>query len=347
MEVLPVLFKVYGNGPLADINSLTYPLSQMLPPLCEMDQTRLSVILPVLAISLSSGTSIDNDSCSTILPNLIDYLLVRDNRDVAKISAGVCTFDLLAQYIKDQSIIEKVLSDTIVPFLLNQIDSIQNSPYAVEHVELLDAINIFTLIGCSSINHAGIKTGTIDEVAKFLATIACENVVDSSYFGIQNPYDLKAIFNDVDAISIVSANALGSILNIECTKAKNRFWKQRILHKVYPLIYPSAKIARMEYGRLLCACHLISCLPVSAFGENKLSNLTAMILDGLKSLINMEVIYPERLDVTRFLSELSITSILKIVNLAPKVVSVNLFLFTSINPDTIYLTIHAIYSHVI
>ncbi len=331
---LPSLFTAFENGSVDDISILISRVSQLLPPLSEMDQTRLCVILPVLAVLLSEdGLNVRDNDCD-ILPNLAEYLLTKDNRNIARIAACTCTFAIAAQHLQEENrtIREKVLNQTIMPFFFNKIKAIENSADNEELMGLQDVIYAIAIVGASSMYHVGELSGIIDEAAKFLTSIACDGIVHSSYFGIEDPWDFKGICNNFDIISVTAANGLGSILSMNHVSGVNPFWKQRILHKVYPLIDPKKTSSKLEYGRILCACHLVCCVPTSAFGEKKLSDLTTMILDGLKNSTNAKDGKDDyNQSIIQSVQTASLTSVLKIMNSNPKLVSaMNVPLFHSI-----------------
>ena len=322
--VLPALFPAYENGTQTDVEILMNRVSALLPPLSEMDQTRLSVILPVLFTLLFEDITLEEDTFIPNMTNLIEYFLTKGNRNVARIAASSCTFAIIVKHVKHGDIVrEKVMKEIIIPFLQNSLE--RNGDYSSCEglLEVQDAINAMALLGSAFNNCVLDLSEMTDEVAKILASITCKGLLYSSVFGMYDSSDLKGLGSGFEVISTSAANGLGSILSVESAPGSNPFWKQRILHKIYPFIHATTYSTHLDNGILLCACHLVCCIPLSVFGEKRLSELTSMIVDGLKHIITLFG-NKQCLDNTEKNQELEIIllcSILKIINFSSKLVS--------------------------
>ena len=322
--VLPALLAAYQNGTQTDVKILMTRVSALLPPLSEMDQMRLSVILPILSTLLFEDISLEEDAFIPNITNLIEYFLTKGNRNIARIAASSCTFAIIAKHLKHGDIVKgKVMKEIIVPFLRNSLDRNGDSSSSEGLLEVQDAINAMALLGSACNNCVLDLSEIVDEVAKLLASIACDGLLHSQFFGMCDSSDLKGLSSGFDVISTYAANGLGSILSVESAPGLNPFWKQRILHKVYPFIHATTYSTHFDHGRLLCACHLVCSIPLSVFGEKRLSELTCMIIDGLK-YITEHIEGKQNMDDTENNQELKailLCSILKIISFSPKVVS--------------------------
>ena len=121
---------------------------------------------------------------------------------------------------------------------------------------------------------------TMDEIARFLAVIACDGVASSPVLGLT----LDTSINP--QLPILSASALGAMINVD---NGSPFWKQRMIHLITQILLSrlnpkSEKIlSQSEYGRLLSACHIMCCLSFKSLGEETIHKLVALIIESFES----------------------------------------------------------------
>ena len=119
---------------------------------------------------------------------------------------------------------------------------------------------------------------TMDEIARFLAGLACDGVASSPVLGL-------TLDSTISQLSTISASALGAMLNVD---GGNPLWKQRMVHLVAPILLSRLnprsedKLTDFEYGRLMCACHIICSVSLKSLGVEKLENLVALIVDSFE-----------------------------------------------------------------
>lgn len=136
----------------------------------------------------------------------------------------------------------------------------------------------------------------MDEIARFLAVLACDGVATSPVLGL-------TLDSTISQSPIISASALGAMLNVE---GGNPLWKQRMVHLITPILLsrlnPTSEdiLSDSEYGRLICACHVICSVSLKSLGVEKLQNLVALIVDNFERHVcecsQKESSSPETLD---------------------------------------------------
>ena len=157
---------------------------------------------------------------------------------------------------------------------------------------------------------------TMDEVARFLAVIACDGVASSPILGLTLDTSINS------QLPIMSASALGAMLTVD---NGSPFWKQRMIHLITPILLsqlnPKSEkiISESEYGRLLCACHIICCLSFKSLGEEMIHKLVALIIESFESHI-CECCKKESVGTNVKLDTIVIAAMMRLMEYSPQMV---------------------------
>lgn len=214
------------------------------------------------------------------------------------------------------------MRDTVCPLIVRKIESLErNQSHDEDMDELHDALNVTALIGSATACLGGSSSLIANEVARFLALIACDGTAHSVTLGIATPLDCKinSCYNNTD-IPIIAGNALGFMLGVQ---NGSPFWRQRISHLILPIVLPqvSTPFSDIEHGRLLCACHLVCCVSLPALGEKRVVNLASLIINGLEKSVDVSLSALTDRNAYRNLRTILIASLMKIMNDSPQAVS--------------------------
>jgi len=335
-SILHLLLPAYHGTPPSKVNNVVSLVSQVLPPLSEYDNTKLCVLLPIMSTILADKVILEKetlDSLRIITPYLIDYSIGKDHNNTVRSAACSCIFSIIAKQLKNDSTCPglKLLKDIICPSIVRVLTVTEDRTPCKNHVEeLQDAINITAVIGSAAACRGRSSCKTADEVSRFLALLACESAVSSAMFGILETLECKwqshSYVNCGIDITVIAANALGSMWNVESGRP---LWRQRIAHVVAPTILSSLTL-NFERGRLLCACHLVSCVSISALGKERIGQLTSLIINGFEKSLDAKIKKVEsRIDGSHHISTgnldgIIIASLLKIISVSPESISSHL-----------------------
>ena len=157
---------------------------------------------------------------------------------------------------------------------------------------------------------------TMDEIARFLAVIACDGVASSQVLGLTLDTSINS------QLPILSASALGAMLNVE---NGSPFWKQRMIHSITKILLsrlnPKSEkmLSESEYGRLLSACHIICCLSFKSLGEEMVHKLVVLIIESFESHI-CECCEKESAGMSNKLDSIIIAAIMRLMQFSPPMV---------------------------
>jgi len=261
-------------------------VSQVLPPLSDWDGAELCTLLPILSVILSSKVVVQDDTSVTltkILSDLVGYALNEEALGASRSAAASCAFSIVASYqYKDNACIGlRLLHDHIFPTIVCGIQAEGITSDIKISDSLFDAINLAAMIA-SAASQRGTKSSiTADEVATFFVLVACEGAARSPALGVTTTLDCNN-----DNIKRSAAMALGAILSVNGSP----FAKQRLAHMIIPIVLSSSQIRSSRFssadiGFLLCACHIVCCVPVKAIGQENLSGLVSAIVEGLEGVL--------------------------------------------------------------
>lgn len=314
------------------VNNIVSRVSQLLPPLSDWDGVELFILLPVLSVLLSSGARLSDNSKEILVNITIDlseYALTRGNSFAARSAASSCLFSIISTCqsagVEDCCGL-KLLRDKICPAIETGINSRANKDID-QNIDLSDAFNLAALVGSAASCRGRTSSIVSDEVARFLALLACDGAAKSPALGILTPLDCigeTACKRDTK-ISLIAASALGSMFNIE---TNNPFSKQRLSHAVSPIILSVQKqpsgLSSIEYGCFMCASHVVCNVNLAAVDLERLSKMVSLIVIGIE--ISVEIIcgksdaIVEQKDVLS-LATILIAAMLKIYEVVPSIVS--------------------------
>lgn len=321
---------------MVKIEAMIVRASQVLPPLSDWDGAELCTILPVLSVALNSDAKLCVEIMEPLVgltSDLVDYTLNREVPEGARSASASCLFAILAKYQVNSKECQglNILKNQICPLVSKAIEDWTSSSAIEKMSSLEDAINIMAIIASSASQRGKISALTTDEVARFLVLISCEGAASAQNIGITNPLDCSedALGKDQFEISMVTANALGSIFSV--APHLNPFAKQRLAHQVIPVVLSCThpRIADMngtELGRLTCASHVVCCMNDKAIGNQNFEKLTEIIVGGLEKASrilcteNKKSFMPEM--VLQDLLFLLLGSLLKVHNQCPSMVRI-------------------------
>uniref|UniRef100_A0A7S3Q246 MMS19 nucleotide excision repair protein n=1 Tax=Chaetoceros debilis TaxID=122233 RepID=A0A7S3Q246_9STRA len=334
--LLPCLLQFYKKTvPEEKVDNIVSRVSQVLPPLSDWDEAELFILLPILSVLLSSKAELSDNSRATlvnIIMDLSEYALSRGHRFAARSAASTCLFSIISTC--QNATVEdccglKLLREKICPNIETGINSKANEDID-QYVDLSDAFNLAALVGSAAACRGRTSSIVSDEVARFLTLLACEGAVKSPVLGILSPLDCvgETPCKRDTKISSMAASALGSMFNIE---TNNPFSRQRLAHVVLPIILSIQKqpsgLSSIEYGCLVCACHVVCNINLAAVDLQRLSKLVSLIVMGIE--ISVEIIcnnsdaIVDQKDISS-LATLMIAAVLKMNEVVPSIVIQNL-----------------------
>lgn len=127
---------------------------------------------------------------------------------------------------------------------------------------------------------------------------------------------------------ILPASAFGNMLSVQNGGA---FWKQRMTHKILPLITSSLQAQAKtqnppSLGSLAVVCHMLCCLPVSLLGESNIQQIIPTMVAGfvyysknLKALTKLDMIASKPSDMLAVI----LAALTKILAISPQEVSLS------------------------
>ena len=123
---------------------------QVLPPLTDWDNAKLSVILPLLSTVLFSN-KIDSKSDTTSLelmcPYLVDYSLDKDNDSPSRCAAASCVFSIVSNYDFDKKdCLAMPLSKNNVCLRLSAYMADDNQKTDINSEIIQDSLNMLALL---------------------------------------------------------------------------------------------------------------------------------------------------------------------------------------------------------
>lgn len=289
-KILPCILDAYKSDvPEKKLLSILSRISNVLPPLSDADEVELSVFLPVLGTALSTLEPLVTDEMMNQLleltSGLVDFSLIPDHNSVARSAASSCVYFILSRFQKNPSECRGliILHDKLCPQLASKIQIWNqcHSPDCMNEIE--DLFNLMSLIGCAAAWRGGISATTADEISRFFVLVACRGAASAPALGINLPIDFVGESStDLNAhMPHLAASSLGIILNI---KDGSPFARQRLAHLILPIILSSSDdqhLIHSSSGSLLCAGHVVCCVPMSGITQDKLTELTRLLVSGL------------------------------------------------------------------
>lgn len=283
-----MLAAYHNRTPDEDAKTLVSLTSEMLPPLSDNDNIRLCCVLPILSTILAGNHCLNEIILTPLLSPLVDYALARENHEAARSAASSCIFSIISKNLTEEniSIVERKLRELSL-LIFSQLGSQTNDNFDLP--SLCDAFNLVALIGASSACRGITFSAISNDIATLLVTMACQDsfstagifaTVTSAKCNLKEVSNAKKI-----TLSIITGNAFGSMLSLN---NGGPFWRQRISQVVLPKLIPLDFTCRhLEHGRLLCACHIVCCVPARALGEKRFLELSSIIINGLETCVSL------------------------------------------------------------
>jgi hypothetical protein len=289
-KILPCILDAYkSNIPEEKLLTVLSRISNVLPPLSDADEAELSVYLPVLGATLSSMdvlvTEEMMDKLMGLTPDLVDFSMNSDHNSVARSAASSCVYFSLSRFQRNISECRglMILHDKLCPQLVSKIQLWSQclSPDCINEIQ--DLFGMMSLIGCAAAWRGGISATTADEISRFLVLVACRGAACAPALGINDPIDFmgEASTDLITHMAHLAASALGTILNV---KDGSPFARQRLAHLILPIILSSSDdqhLMNSSPGILLCAGHVVCCVPMSGITHDKLVELAKLLVSGL------------------------------------------------------------------
>ena len=282
--------------------------------------------MPILSVALSSKVLMQEDTShilNNILRDLVDYALNGEVPGASRSAAASCVFSVIASYQdKDNECIGlTLLQNQIFPIIVGNIEAEDKDSDIGISDALFDAMNFAAMIASAASQRGKKSSITADEVARFFVLVACEGAASAPVLGVRTPLDCNS-----DNSKQAAATALGSILSVN----GNPFAKQRLAHMIIPIVLTSSSIQSSGFlstdiGTLLCACHIICCVPVKAIGQEKLSGLVSAIVQGFEGVLQQMICVDDNSSgksaIVDQLISLLLTALLKVYNQSLSTVS--------------------------
>jgi hypothetical protein len=289
-KILPCILDAYKFSlPEKKLLTILSQITNVLPPLSDADEAELSVYLPVLGTALTSSELLVTDKMMDQLleltSGLTDFSLNPDHNSVARSAAGSCLYFILSRFQRHPSECRglMILHDKLCPQLVSKIQ-LWNQDHSQDRLnEIEDLFKLMSIIGCAAAWRGGISATTADEISRFFVLVACRGAACAPALGINVPIDFIGESSTDLYVNLphLAASSLGSILNI---KDGSPFARQRLAHLILPIILSSTddqNLTDSSLGTLLCADHVVCCVPMTGITQEKLVELTHLLVSGL------------------------------------------------------------------
>ena len=151
-SILCLLLPAYEQPvPNENQSSIIRYTSQVMPPLSDWDNAKLSIILPVLSVMLFSNeidSNSDKASLELMCSYLVEYSLDKDNHSTPRRAAASCVFSIVSKYdASKQNCLGMLLcKNNICSPLSVQLDGDRNVDISSEVIE--DSFNFLALLVC-------------------------------------------------------------------------------------------------------------------------------------------------------------------------------------------------------
>jgi len=316
--ILPHLLHTYERTPaISSCKTLIDSIGQVIPPLSEWDEVKLSVCLPLLASILNCSDHVWSkleassiDGLKSMTPYLAQFCMSPDHKPYARSSASSCLFSTIFHASNDEeqcdddeyAIVHQLLDNNVFPALEEAVESLKAdvsdlacketsgfvSASSFSRVE--DILNFMSVLGSAAECKGGPYARVGDAIAKFLVELTCTGMakfssnreaielISFTKDGKENP-----LMNLSAHISTLSASAFGNMLSVQ---NGGPFWRQRITHKTLPTILKALQEqSQSQYppalGTLAIICHMLCCLPVSVLGGSHVRQFVPTLVAGL------------------------------------------------------------------
>ena len=160
-SILSQLLPAYQRPiPMENQSRIIAFTGQVLPPLTDWDNAKLSVILPLLSTVLSSNkinSKSDTTSLELMCPYLVDYSLDKDNDSSSRCAASSCVFSIVSNYDFDKKdCLGMSLSKNNVcsPLSAQIVDD--NHKIVISADVIQDSLNLLALLVCNCLNFSNV-----------------------------------------------------------------------------------------------------------------------------------------------------------------------------------------------
>ncbi|KAL7473497.1 hypothetical protein ACHAXS_013925 [Conticribra weissflogii] len=314
---LPHLLPAYEHtSAISSLRTLVNSVGQVIPPLSEWDEVKLSVCLPLLAAVLGccdrAWSKLDAttvDGLKSMIPYLAQFCMNPDHGLYARSSASSCLFSTIFHYSNEErcdddgfAVVHNLLDNDVFPALEEAIESLKADMsddatkekssflFVSSFSRIEDILNFMSVLGSAAECKGGLYARLGDSIASFLVELTCTNMakfssdresielISFTEDGRENP-----LMNASSHISILTASAFGNMLSVY---NGSPFWRQRIAHKTLPTILRALHEQSQSQhppalGTLAIICHMLCCLPVSILGKSNVRQFVPTLVAGL------------------------------------------------------------------
>ena len=325
--------KIPGSQLLKTVNWV----GKVLPPLSDMDILKLSVMLPLLSVSLeNAGLPTDdtyNGSQIKELEELI-YCMIGDFADFtigpehdtsARVYAARCLHASIVRFTPHDTLecpVHNLMKHKLLPAFRQGTSSLKEKPIQPRQRETatsicIDAINVIAMLCSAAAIRGGKSSTSSDRIIIFLTDLACKKKSAGAFtdLGFEmvdlSIFDTSPDRNESSRLAILVATLIGSILTTEYHG--NRLWRQRLVHIVTKRILEpdgSEVDIHNSVGTVTALCHVLCVSNITSVLSTTYQVTAGAIICKSLASSEMQVEGPSTI-------KLVLATILKMISTAP------------------------------
>lgn len=303
-------------------------VSQLLPPLSDVDAIRLSMAVPFLSAALESKdsslacTGDEKVACEQLrgmIRDLADFSMANDFFPAARVHSARCLHAIISK-LTPRNAQECPSRDLVRDILLPTLKSTKVAPLQFQFVK--DRLSLIALLGSAAAQRGGPSSKTSDQIILFLIDLACTTTATMTFQDVSHePIDFNSRELDGSSrLSIHAASACGSILS---TGLDQILCHQRLVHIAFKRINECAYAARLQdekaslkmisIGFITAMCHIICSGSLENVNGKHVDVAAEIILCGLNPVRLKEA---QHIDAT--IPMLVLAAFIKLLGFSPK-----------------------------
>lgn len=341
---MPNLIEAYAcPSSTSSCDNLVAFVDQILPPLSELDEVKLYVAFPLLAVVLNGQNNVWNvmspdtgERLQSMTTYLAQFSMSSDHDSFSRSAAASCLFAILIHGDKDggnlsDENIKNLLDRVVYPAVTESVACLQHvfdgasaaASYDACTANVEAALHFMALLGSAAACRGGLCSQTADEVASCLVQVACNG--SSARFTFKTPGEeaqKHPILDPASLAFILPASAFGGMLSV---KNGGPFWRQRIIHKTLPILTKTLQEQAKSrsppaLGSLAVVGHMVCSVSQTHLGESKVRQMIPTLIAGLVYFSKNLDIVVQREQTSKRLDVLSIilAALTKILRISPE-----------------------------
>eukprot|EP00934_Nitzschia_sp_Nitz4_P007072 Nitzschia sp. Nitz4//scaffold162_size51285//42345//45968//NITZ4_006977-RA/size51285-processed-gene-0.92-mRNA-1//1//CDS//3329537997//7062//frame0 len=263
-------------------------VSDSLPPLSQIDNFKLSTLLPFLGESLrvycenkptseEADATVIRSTASSMMNDLADIVTSTDfDQDTRSVALSCLREIIIVAEPSEDCLVAQIVKSVISPVLCSTVDS----------TKVHDSLYFLATLGSAAASRGGSSGKNADVIADFLLTVAAKGNAPIPFSESSGTFD-TGVYDHPKSVELITASAYGSMLLLS---APTPIPRQRLTHASFRYLEEGSKTlsgdaptSSIPIGILAIASHIMCTTDIAAMNTSTLTNARSVLLRGLQS----------------------------------------------------------------